>query len=195
MTLIICPGIHDPALSDRFCQTLKAQLPSAWPAAHEPGVQPGAILPTQRYAPFNGWSVYSYWQTIADPQRPLLIIAFSAGVVGAIAAAQLWQAQGGAIAAMIAVDGWGVPQLGEFPLYRVSHDHFTHWSSALLGAGQDSFYADPPVDHLDLWQSPECAIGLWIPGNHSSQQPPKRVTAIEFIANMLLRHDSDVRLG
>jgi hypothetical protein len=88
-------------------------------------------------------AVWSFLQTAADPQEPLLLIGFSAGVVGAIAAANLWQGQGRRVAAVIAVDGWGVPQVGDFPLHRVSHDYFTHWSSAVLGAGADSFYADP----------------------------------------------------
>ena len=55
--------------------------------------------------------------------------------------------------ALIAFDGWGVPLVGNFPIYRISHDQFTHWSSELLGKGDKSFYADPPVEHLDLWRS------------------------------------------
>ena len=194
MTLIICPGIHDPGLSDRFCQALQTQLQIS--AAHSLGqsAQACAVLPTQRYAPFDGFAVWTYWQAVADPDQPLLIVAFSAGVVGAVVATQLWQGQGQAIAALIAVDGWGVPQLGEFPFHRVSHDHFTHWSSSIVGAGQDSFYATPPVEHLDLWQIPNRASGLWIPNTESVATSPMRVTAIEFIATLLQRYGCGCRL-
>lgn len=89
----------------------------------------------------------------------LVFVAFSAGVVGAIAAARLWQAQGGSVKALIALDGWGVPLYGKFPIHRLSHDYFTHWSSALLGSGCDNFYADPAVEHLDLWRSPQQTQG------------------------------------
>lgn len=195
MTLIICPGIHNPALSDRFCQSLQKQLSllkTGTPETEES--QPSALLPTEHYAPFNGLAVWSYWQKVAPPQQPLLIVAFSAGVVGAAAAAQLWQGQGGAIAALIAVDGWGVPQLGEVPFYRVSHDYFTHWSSALLGPGQDSFYAEPPVDHLELWHSPGRTLGIWIPDLDAASITKRDVSAIEFMAQILLRHGCRHRL-
>lgn len=93
---------------------------------------------------------------------PLAFVSFSAGVVGAIGAAWMWQFLGGTVKAFIAFDGWGVPLWGSFPIHRFSHDEFTHWSSALLGAGSDSFYADPPVAHLDLWAKPQIAQGWWI---------------------------------
>lgn len=188
MTLMICPGIHDPGLSDRFCEILQKQLRIAAAGVLTAAKQPLAVLPTQRYAPFNGWAVWSYWQEVANPAQPLMLIAFSAGVVGAIAAAQLWHTQGRKIEAVIAIDGWGVPQIGDFPLYRVSHDHFTHWSSALLGAGQDSFYADPPVTHLELWQHPELVAGIWVPSGNAPSTTSMRMTAIEFIVTLLLRH-------
>jgi hypothetical protein len=85
---------------------------------------------------------------------PILIISFSAGVVGAIAAASIWQSIGGTIRAFIALDGWGVPLYGNFPIHRLSHDAFTHYTSSLLGSGEDSFYADPSVAHETLWRSP-----------------------------------------
>jgi len=185
MTLVICPGIHDPRLSDRFVAALTRQLLATASNAAKSQPQPIFVMPTQRYAPFSGLSVWSYWQGISNPHLPLKVISFSAGVAGAIAAIPLWQGQGRSIAVMIAVDGWGVPQLGDFPFHRVSHDQFTHWSSALLGAGQDSFYADPAVAHLDLWQSPDRATGWAMsPLGDSLGQ----TTAIGFIANLLQRH-------
>ncbi|MEM1309701.1 MAG: hypothetical protein AAGF98_09500 [Cyanobacteria bacterium P01_H01_bin.153] len=180
MTLIICPGVHDAVLSDRFLWSLNQLLQQAG----ESLVLADQVLPTSKYWPFDGFAVWSFLQMRADPQAPLLLIGFSAGVVGAIAAANLWQAQGRAVAAVIALDGWGVPQVGDFPLHRVSHDHFTHWSSALLGAAHDSFYAAPAITHLALWQFPERAQGvsLWQSGQS------ERTTAIAFIAALITRY-------
>lgn len=151
-------------------------------AAHMARAQ---VLPPDRYAPFNGVSVWSFLQRAAAPDEPLLLIGFSAGVVGAIAAGQLWQRQGHSMAALIAMDGWGVPQVGDFPLHRVSHDAFTHWSSALLGQGQAGFYADPPVSHLALWQFPERARG-WRCQSPSSKG--EATTAVAFIGDLLQQY-------
>ncbi|MEM9121195.1 MAG: hypothetical protein AAF827_13565 [Cyanobacteria bacterium P01_D01_bin.6] len=185
MTLIICPGIHNVALSDRFLTALNQQLADRGNVLL---VTPEQILPTQRYAPFNGFAVWSFLQEAAAPQEPLLLIGFSAGVVGAVVAAQLWQAQRRGVAVLIAVDGWGVPKVNDFPLHRVSHDYFTHWSSAVLGAGEASFYADPSVTHLDLWQFPERAQGWRV-------QPPKHgapittaMSAIAFITELVVHY-------
>ena len=188
MTLIICPGMHPVTLSDRFIVALQHQLQANSPRSESQRPQPVGLLPTQRHAPFSGFSVWSYLQTVAVPSIPLLLIGFSAGVAGAIAAAQLWQAQGHTVVALIAIDGWGVPQLGDFPLHRISHDHFTHWSSALLGTGQDSFYADPPVAHLDLWQAPDRTSGLWLSSHAAVPSSPVRTTAIACIAQLLQRY-------
>jgi len=51
----------------------------------------------------------------------------------------------------------GVPLVGNFPIHRLSHDYFTHWSSAVLGSGNDSFYADPPVEHLEMAITANCS--------------------------------------
>jgi hypothetical protein len=49
-----------------------------------------------------------------------------------------------------------------------------------LGPGGESFYADPPVEHLALWRSPDSAVGWRMPpaGSISS---PQRTTAVEFL--------------
>lgn len=100
-------------------------------------------------------------------------------------AAFAWQRLGGTVNAVLAIDGWGVPLVGGFPVHRLSHDSFTHWSSALLGAGEDSFYADPGVAHLELWRSPQTAHGWWLIPNAAN--PPKAVSAANFLT-ALLRH-------
>ena len=141
MTIIICPGVHPPELTDRFVQSLE--------------LQNYLVLPTQRYLPYNAISVYQWLneQQLSKTQA-LSFIAFSAGVVGGFGAAMVWQLQGGKIHTFIAFDGWGVPLVANFPIYRVSHDYFTHWSSTLLGAGRSGFYVEPAVEHLELWRSP-----------------------------------------
>ena len=138
MTIIICPGIHPPELTDRFVRSLE--------------LQNYLVLPTQ-YLPYNAIAVYQWLEQQQLSNQPLSFIAFSAGVVGGFGAAIAWQLQGGKIHSFIAFDGWGVPLGGNFPIYRVSHDYFTHWSSAILGAGL-GFYAEPAVEHLELWRSP-----------------------------------------
>lgn len=112
-----------------------------------------------------------------------MVIAFSAGVAGAIPALNLWQLQGGKVAGLLAIDGWGVPAVGNFPIYRLSHDYFTHWSSALLGTGEVNFYADPPVEHLEIWRSPHTCLG-WQVNSSNSQRLP--TTALEFIIKILV---------
>jgi hypothetical protein len=176
MQVVVCPGVHEPQLTAFFIKELALVgdiNTSSW-----------LIFPTDRYPAYSApdilhWMHQQLKQT--GLQTPIAIIAFSAGVVGAIAAAHGWQAIGGTIQAFIALDGWGVPLWGDFPVHRLSHDHFTHWSSALLGAGESSFYADPAVAHLQLWRSPHLVQG-WQQSGHT---PPTRAIAASFIATLL----------
>ena len=149
MSIIICPGIHDAKLTDRFIQGIPTQIKQDY-----------FVLPTEKYLPYSAIAVYQWLerQQLAKTD-PLSVIAFSAGVVGSFGAALTWQLRGGKICKFIAIDGWGMPLIANFPLYRISHDYFTHWSSGLLGAGQQGFYADPGVEHLAIWRSPEICCG------------------------------------
>ncbi len=115
---------------------------------------------------------------------PVLVLAFSAGVVGALGAARLWQGQGGKVSALVALDGWGVALGEDFPVHRLSHDWFTDWSSALLGPGREDFYADPPVPHLFLWHSPQQTWGWW-----KREQGSQLVTAATVLAHWLTLYD------
>ncbi|MGB3188280.1 MAG: hypothetical protein WBB43_02490, partial [Limnoraphis sp.] len=92
------------------------------------------------------------------------------------------------VKALIALDGWGVPLGGNFPIYRISHDRFTHWSSALLGGGVESFYADPPVEHLDLWSSPQTARGWWLHRTLTGVETASPATAKTVLSDWLTRH-------
>ncbi len=142
MRLIICPGVHHPILTAGFLAGLGNSV-QAWSPV---------IIPSDR-PPYCGWQIMEFLHShlalsdpdgvLSDPDGKLdpqllphlLFIGFSAGVVGAMTAAHLWQNQGGRVAALIAIDGWGVPLVGSFPIHRVSHDALTHWSTFKLAPG------------------------------------------------------------
>ena len=147
MNVIICPGIHAPELTDSFVTSL---------AIEEHNL---LVFPTTQYPAYSSWHVYHWLQQQQLVSQDLLFITFSAGVVGGAGAAIALQLAGYRIAALIAIDGWGVPLLPIFPLYRLSHDYFTHWSSAILGGSNESFYAEPSSSHLDIWRFPEACQG------------------------------------
>ncbi|HEY9836989.1 MAG TPA: hypothetical protein V6D27_08845 [Vampirovibrionales bacterium] len=178
--LIICPGIHDQKLTQSFVSRL---LPNRVSTGATPQVW---ILPPRDrpYFPPEIWQFLHESGAIdlfkPASSEPLIWIGFSAGVVGAIGAAWGLYSLQYPVKAFIAIDGWGVPLFAPFPIHRVSHDYFTHWSSAVLGRGCESFYADPPVEHLALWNSPESAIGWHIPAEGSISRP-QRTTAAEFV--------------
>ncbi|ELR99975.1 hypothetical protein [Gloeocapsa sp. PCC 73106] len=155
MIVLVCPGFHPPALTQSF---LDAFPNPQW----EWRVFSGDLSPTL--------------------QTPVVLIGFSAGVVTALATTLALSMRQGNIKALIALDGWGVPLGGDFPIYRVSHDYFTHWSSALLGGGSESFYADPPVEHWELWRSPQTTKGWSVNSNGSKTS----LTAAEFIYQVIL---------
>jgi hypothetical protein len=192
MTVVICPGIHQPELTESFLKELQVAR-----AARNPLIPTQQsrfdsslnypknllIFPAQRLPVYSAIHVREFLGQHCSMAFPLVMICFSAGVVGGIGAAWGWQQAGGTIKAFMALDGWGVPLYGDFPIHRLSHDRFTHWSSQLLGAGIDSFYADPSVEHLELWRSPQMAHGWW--GQKSQLQ---RTTAATFLTLLLERY-------
>lgn len=187
MQIVICPGIHPPALTEHFVKALPNRstqmliVPVDQPPYSGAHILAFVLQQLSSASPSN--SAECRHQTAL--QTPLFLIGFSAGVVGAITCAYLWQGLGGKVLALIAFDGWGVPLFAPFPIHRISHDAFTHWSSALLGAGQESFYADPAVAHLDLWSFPQHAQG-W----SMQQSSTSRTTAITFL-DQLIQHYQD----
>ncbi len=132
---------------------------------------------------WDGLNTYRYLlKQGLDPLQPLVIAAFSAGVVGALGLSWLWSGDLG----LIAVDGWCVP-LGSLDLCpsprrvaRLSHDLETHWNGLFFGRGEDGFYADPFVSHLQIWDQPQTVWG-WT--RQSSQ--PLRITAAEFLLDRI----------
>ncbi len=186
-SVIICPGIHESQLTQDFLEGLHrsetSNLSSRWR-------EKVLIFPTQDYPAYSGVHILEFLQLhTSQLTAPVVFISFSAGVAGAIVAAWGWQRLGRKVKAFIAIDGWGVPLYGDFPIHRLSHDYFTHWSSALLGAGEDSFYADPPIEHLDLWRSPDACKGWWVhPATVGIAEQRTFTTAAQFITQVLHRY-------
>lgn len=166
MNVIICPGIHKPDLTEQFIAELDLAI--------APQVLP-QLLPV--YSPLH---VFEFLQSHCKLTEPLVMIGFSAGVVGSVGAAQRWQQHGGQMQALIAIDGWGVPLSGQVPIYRLSHDWFTDWSCQWLGATEQRFYAEPSVGHLDLWRSPSQTLGWQVCG-----QVRTKTTASRFLRQVL----------
>lgn len=184
MGIWVFPGIHDESLTADFLAGM--------------GLPPEAVsvFPATVRSPYSPWDVWHFLRAgNPDPaaSSALTMITFSAGGVGAIAAAQVWQSLGGTIAAIIALDAWGMPAGVGFPVYRISHDPFTHWSSRLLGGASEGFYAEPAVPHLELWRSPQTTWG-WGDRTHFAGFPAStrtRTTAAATLHQLLQRHAPD----
>jgi len=179
--IVICPGIHEPQLTQDFLAGLRRNISSD-------SIHNVLIFPTQNYPAYSAGHIVKFLQHhLRVKETRVVFISFSAGVVGAIGAAWIWQLLGGKVEGFFALDGWGVPLYGNFPIYRLSHDYFTHWSSRLLGAGKDSFYAEPPIAHLDIWRSPHLCSGYWIhPKANGIPEHRKQITAAEFIRFLIV---------
>ncbi|MBW4697070.1 MAG: hypothetical protein KME03_04050 [Aphanocapsa lilacina HA4352-LM1] len=169
--LIVIPGDQGSpakrAATEAFCNAL--DLPHRLLSAAAPPYLPGSVRAL--LAECSGCS--------------LVVIAFSAGVVGAAAALQsrYLKRAGITIEALIALDGWLVPLFCPFPIYRLSHDAFTHRTSLPFGMGRTNFFADPAVAHLDLWTAPNRVVGWQVTGN--THVP---TTALDFIDSRLREH-------
>ena len=151
-SIIICPGIHPPQLTTSFVEGIQSIIEQ----------RDYLVLPTEQYVPYSAIAIIQWLKTYyPSPQDApaLSFLSFSAGVVGSIVAANLWQLQGGKVNNFVAFDGWGMPLWGNFPIYRVSHDSFTHHTSGILAGGRKGFYANPEVGHLELWRSPDTCQG------------------------------------
>lgn len=185
-SVIICPGIHEAQLTQNFLEALQHSetdnLSSRW-------TQNALIFPTANYPAYSAIHVLDFLQRHISQTKPVILISFSAGVAGAIGAAWAWEIGGGKVRAFLAFDGWGVPLYGNFPVHRVSHDYFTHWSSGLLGAGEDSFYAEPAIEHLDLWRSPNRCQGWWVRHSVAGKSEQRTyTTAAQFVNQLLQRY-------
>ena len=187
MRLVICPGIHDPKLTDCFLERLSEVWGDAEPQQNTQTPYPIKIFPAHKHPAFSALDIFHFLCSQELAGESLVFVSFSAGVVGAIGAAWMWQQIGGKVEAFFALDGWGVPLGGTFPIHRISHDSFTHWSSAILGSGGDSFYADPAIAHLDLWREPQTATG-WHVSQTAGIETAAPTTAAQFLVNLLKQY-------
>lgn len=179
--LVLCGGFHPRSLTERLGQEL-AQSSQLQPL-------PQVILPITANWPdsLSGFALRQQLQSslgrAAEPPIPLIVVAFSAGCLGSLALAHhYWQRSPGAVRALFAVDGWGVPLVAPFPVYRLSHDWFTHVTCRPLGSGVVNFWADPAVPHLELWASPGQVSGWQISCN---QPTPSPTTAAAFLRHWI----------
>ncbi|TAE55419.1 MAG: hypothetical protein EAZ76_10410 [Nostocales cyanobacterium] len=186
MNILVCPGINKIELTNRFVQEL-SNLPGTTDNNELRNI---LVFPQEGILNLSAWHILRF---LGDRlgnklESPIVFISFSAGVVGAIAAAKIWQIRGGNVKAFIAIDGWGVPLIGNFPIHRLSHDYFTHWTSVILGMGEDNFYANPPVEHLSMWRSPQKVQGYWVNQLTEFSQPQISLNACEFLNLILKRY-------
>ncbi|MCT7951512.1 hypothetical protein NG798_17045 [Ancylothrix sp. C2] len=184
---LICGGEHRPELTDSFVK----QVFQAAPSASLPSnviIFPSTCGPV--WSPFHVLQFLEASLTSMPSEKlpAVIFISFSAGVAGAIGAAWGWQQRGGKVAAFFGLDGWGVPLAGDFPIYRLSHDYFTHWTSALLGTGDQSFYGTGATSHLQLWDMPQTVQGWWYNSASFGLYPVRPTTAALFLVSLLERH-------
>ncbi|MEG4809973.1 hypothetical protein QUA82_20140 [Microcoleus sp. F8-D3] len=188
MRVVICPGIHDPKLTDRFLEGLSEVWGDAESRQNPQIVDRVKIFPAHKHPPFSALDILHFLWCEELAGENLVFVSFSAGVAGAIGAVWMWQQLGGKVGAFFALDGWGVPLGGNFPIHRISHDRFTHWSSAILGGGGESFYADPPIEHLDLWRTPQTAKGWHVCQTAAGVETVAPTTAAKFLVHLLKQY-------
>ncbi len=184
MSIFICPGFHLPQMTQYFLQELSLSVNSTFKLSVNT-----RVFPAESYTTLSAIHILQdLIKTYGQPHQatPLLFIGFSAGVIGALGAAYGWELRGGKVKALIALDGWGVPLMGNFPIHRLSHDYFTHVTSINMNRQDDSFYADPGVTHLQMWRSPSTVKG-WAT---SAVNPQVRsyLNETEFILMLLKRY-------
>ena len=183
MSIVICPGFHLPQLTQSFLQELSLSNSNSNLSVNT------LVFKAENYTVLSAIHILQeLTQVYGQPRQatPVLFISFSAGVIGALGAAWGWELLGGKVKAVIAIDGWGVPLMGNFPIHRLSHDYFTHQTSIVVNPSEDSFYADPGVEHLQMWRSPSTVTG-W--ATSADNLPVRsRFSAAEFILLLLKRY-------
>lgn len=171
MQLLLCPGYHSSDLTHSFLQSLLAAMTPdrLW------------VLPIWTASRNLPWLLTA--KDAPQKEQTLNIIAFSAGVVAAYPLVMAWQSMGGT-SRLIAIDGWGMPLMGDLSIYRMSHDRWTHRTTYFPSASESKgyFYSCPGVEHLALWQSPHRAVGM---GSIGTVERP--MTALEFLCSVLVQ--------
>lgn len=183
MNIYICPGFHLPQLTQSFLQELSLSNSNSILSINT------RVFNVKTYTALSAIHILQdLIKAYGQPRQaaPVLFISFSAGVIGALGAAWGWELLGGKVKAVIAIDGWGVPLMGNFPIHRLSHDYFTHQTSIVINRPEDSFYADPEATHLQMWRSPSTVKG-W--ATSAVNFPVRsRFNGAEFILMLLKRY-------
>ena len=154
MRLVICPGVHEPKLTDCFLTGLSG----LWGLAHLP--KPANSRACQdfsrhKYPPFSPLDILHFLCREELAGESLVFVSFSAGVAGAIGAAWTRQQLGGKVRAFFCLRRLGSTPGGQFPIHRVSPRLLYGLDFSNSGRGGESFYVDPAIEHLDLWRSPK----------------------------------------
>ncbi|MBE9137124.1 hypothetical protein IQ254_07890 [Nodosilinea sp. LEGE 07088] len=167
--------MHSPRYTDQICSLIAADdVLSASPRI----VMPASLQVLSAFALRQDLEAALSNASLAGVEPLGLIIwAFSAGCVGAATLATHWQRYRGPVLALFMVDGWGVPRDPDVIVHRLSHDRFTHDTSGWLGCGDEDFYAEPAVPHLDLWRHPQSVTGHIA----TTKRPEEQITAADFL--------------
>lgn len=189
MNLIICPGMHEATITTNFISGLLEFKPTTLSCLSSLNILVYRGEGLKTLSPFH--ILYFLFEKIEDVKAPVTFIGFSAGVVGALQAAYLWQILGGRVKAFIAIDGWGVPLVGNFPIHTISHDYFTHRSLLRFACRNNDFYAQPAVEHLEIWRSPQSVAGWWVNCEYQGNNSKIYLTVAEFL-HMLLKHYKEI---
>ncbi|MDJ0796247.1 MAG: hypothetical protein QNJ51_05325 [Calothrix sp. MO_167.B12] len=189
MSVIICPGIHQPELTENFVSNCLEPITDKLGELSSVNI---LVYPGKGVVNLSGVHLFKFLCDSLGNRRttPVVFISFSAGVVGAIVAAMSWHILGGKIKAFIAIDGWGVPLWGDFPIHRISHDYFTHWSSKMLGSGHNNFYAEPAVEHLQMWREPQSVQGWWVDSPIGGLSANQYLSLTQFLYLLLQECDT-----
>lgn len=189
MNVIICPGMHKAELTTSFILGLSELNPDIFSCSSSVKI---LIYPGEGLKTLSSFHIlYFLFEKIGNMKSPVVFISFSAGVVGGLQAAYLWQMLGGVVKAFIALDAWGVPLAGNFPIHTISHDYFTHLSLLDFARGNDNFYAQPAVEHLEIWRSPQSVRGYWVKPKLKTKNSKIYLTLAEFL-HMLLKHYEEI---
>src|SRR4028118_2132188 len=107
MRLVICPGVHEPKLTDCFLTGLSGLRGLAADRQNQQIVEPVKIFPAHKYPPFSALDVWNFLCTEELAGESLVFVSFSAGVAGAIGAAWMWQQLGGKGGGLFGFGGGG----------------------------------------------------------------------------------------
>lgn len=179
MGIIICPGLLAVAASQRFWQTVQEHSTTDLNLNRSVGTAETVIFLPPDCPVYSPQHVLQAVRPLLTPE-PWIWIGFSAGIVGGLGAARYCHDQF-PVHAFIALDAWGVPLIAPFPIYHLSHDRWTHHIVAAFNTLEGSFFADPDVNHLDLWETPDRVSG-W---DCQRGCPPSRTNAATYIGQFV----------